>query len=247
MITTDMVNRFPEWFFIIVSILFIIAITVGLWYAVLGAKKFQDTMNRESSIIELKDKVSSLEEELFYHKGLSQQLHTSMLSIQQFLLNYNKMKIKEFEIDSHNHLEVMQRLVDSLASDIKSNTGDRHRCGIWMESEKELTLIIGSSEFPMEYLHVKKLDIDHTIGGKAYRQNRLIHLLDVRKDSDWKENVESTFKYNSMVAIPLSSFGVLTIDAIHPIKKELVCVIQAYARLIEIVFLDFVAEKKTVK
>ncbi|WP_342626548.1 GAF domain-containing protein [Brevibacillus massiliensis] len=128
---------------------------------------------------------------------------------------------------------LFQRLVEALASDVKYRPGERHRCGLWIESGGELILLHASAGFPDHYLRNRRLDIERSIAGKSFRRGQTIVLDNVRENDDWEPNPESSSPYLALICIPIGRWGVLTVDALHPMKEHVKMICELYGCMIE--------------
>lgn len=233
----EWMKRLPDWVFTLSSIIFVILILLIAFTIYNTVKRYSDAIGRE-------DKVSNLHEELANHKDQSriqkeraQQMFSVILHTRSFLSAIFS-ESDSYEKDYHT---ILQKIVEGLASDIKSSGLERHRCGVWLSgkddntSEEYLELFMGSSGFPEHYMHNRRLGINNSIAGRSYRKKESLNIPDVNKDSDW-DKPEKSSKYKALICIPLDKIGVLTIDAQEEMNNETFGVIELYSSLIEAVF-----------
>lgn len=229
---TNLFSRTPGWFFVCASIIILIALAGAAYWIVLSAKKFSDSLGKESTLIELKDKVNQLNREKEYHENVSSKLLTVIENTRLFLnsINENRGQLA-------NYSYVIQRIVETLAYDVKTKSGEKHRCGFWIpdHNNQELRLINGSSGFPDHYIQSRKLGFDESIAGRSFRKLELINCEDVYKDADYSP---SNSGYKSLICVPVNEVGVLTIDGISPFDKSAESIAELYGTMIESVFVE---------
>lgn len=235
MFPKELFIKLPDWFYGIAAVIILVGMAVAIYWVVLGAKKFQTAIGRENRIIELQNELITIKDSLKLHSHLSLQLSTTIANAEAYIRSLNDLRLNttDHEELTFKSINLMQRIVDALSSDVKFQAGDRHRCGLWTENEGQLTLLVGSTEFPNEYIRNRKLDLNWSIAGKCFRKKSIVHLDDVSTDDDWQRSNNSSSPYKSLICIPLSNIGVLTIDAMNPMSTDTVYIGQLYSRIIE--------------
>ncbi|WJQ07672.1 hypothetical protein QT235_03180 [Geobacillus stearothermophilus] len=227
------VEKQPDWFFNVSSlILLAILIIIGGW-AFIGAKRLADSVNKENKLISLQKQVSDQKDMINTYENTASQLATVVQNARLFINSLNELRnTTNPQAEEANFL--IQRIIEALASDIKSNGRERHRCGLWFEDVKSgvLYLAHASAGFPHSYIGNRTLGIHESIAGRAYRKKRTIKIDNVESDSDWSPS-ETPSSYKSLICVPVNSWGVLTIDAKEPMDDNAVLIGELYASIIE--------------
>lgn len=224
-------KRLPDWVFTFSSFIFLallIGISVMVWIAV---KRYADAVGRENQVISLQEKVESYKEIAGKHNNSSAQLQTVLLNARSYINSLNKARAQTINQDYSSFL---QRIVEAIASDVKSQGGERHRCGLWLDApdQGKLKLIHGSAGFPEHYLNNKTLDVNDSIAGRAFRKNQVLKIDNVSEDSDWNAT-DSSNTYNALICIPVGNWGVITIDARKPMDENAQLIGELYGSIIE--------------
>lgn len=233
----EWMDRLPDWVFTLTSLVLLILICMIASTIHKTVKRYSDAIGREDKVSNLHEELAILKDESRIHKENSQQMLSVIIHTKTFFnAIYSKSDVKE-----KDHFAILQRIVEALASDIKSSGLERHRCGFWIienedvPSESYLKLIIGSSGFPDDYINNRCLDINNSIAGRSYRKQESINIPDVKNDSDWEKS-EKTSKYKALICIPINGIGVLTIDAQDEMSDYLFEISQLYGSLMEATF-----------
>lgn len=228
----ELFSHTPNWFFTLSSIIILIGLTIATFFLVLGFWRFSNSLGKESTLINLKDEIYQLKSSLEYYKNFSSKLLTVIENSRLFIHSINDNKLERIDVPFH-----IQRIVESLASDVKTKPGEKHRCGFWMPDDKQQALILmhGSSGFPAHYIGNRKLGYDQSIAGRCFRKKELINCVDVNKDADYKP---SNSNYKSLICVPINDFGVLTVDGISPFDKSVESIAELYGAMIENVLIE---------
>lgn len=236
----DIFSYMPPWFFGVAAFIILLALIVILIWISLGARRFADSMNKENRLIELQANVIEVQAKHKEQQDTSLLLKTAVENSKSYIKSLNDLRamndsqiITNHDQISYNCQQFIQRMLDSLSSDIKSRSGERHRCGLWFELDGGLMLAHGSTGFPEEYINNRRLDIDRSIAGKCFRKKETIKRDDVTKDDDWEESKNPSSNYTALICIPINTWSVLTIDALEPMKNEVVAIGELYAKIIE--------------
>lgn len=240
----ELLGKLPPLFFILASALILLFLAAILGYFLWGAKKFAEGVNKE-------DKIRSLQENYYLERdnakkfeGVNAQFSTSMENIRSYIQAYKEIAMGSDQINTKiSELEnLIQRMIDTLAADVKFNNGEKHRCALWIASDESRTLSLSffSSGFPPKYS--RKLELDRSIAGKSYRLEQTVYVEDVNKSDEWSRNPGSPLNsnsYKSVLAFPLPEIGVLTIDGMKPISFEETRVIgELYASLFDMLVMS---------
>ncbi|NGP46715.1 hypothetical protein G4V62_17840 [Bacillaceae bacterium SIJ1] len=240
----EVLKRSPDWLFQITSVFMIALVALLVWWAGVGARRFAGALGRENRLIALQDELLTLQKRAAEEDANAEQMRICLDHLTTHLKSLQQLRLSEY--DSLEDVEstsqsLLQQLVESLAADIKFTAGDANRCGLWLSNtdERQLVLFIGSHGFPSAYIQTRTLDIDKSVAGLCFRRGEAILDNQVKQHSDWAPNPHSTSKYTAMVAIPMTHWGVLTIDGRHPMKEDTVRIGEAYAQLMNVVLIEY--------
>ena len=236
----ELFAHMPDWFFGSSALIILVLMCLCAWWILLGAKRFSDSLGKEQRLYDLQDKLHKLEFSNEFHKGVSLKLLTVINNSRHFINSVNN-----GNHETNVGLNV-QRIVESLAADVKTNPGEKHRSGFWVvDSDREvLTLLNGSSGFPDHYLGNRELGLNQSIAGRCFRKNELINCKDVTVDEDYES---SNSDYRSLICVPVDNFGVLTIDGKKPFDKNVESIAELYATIIELALKEYALEMMGVR
>lgn len=237
-------NLYP-WFYHAAGIVLLLALVVFFWFTFYGVNKFtksvSSVLNRDERIKETQDKLDHYREENEKNQLIATQLSTLLMNITPYIDILNKMRtIDDFDQKMSETFSLTQRILDSLASDIKSRAGGMHRCGLWIAEDPYLKLYFCSAGFPKHYVGWMTLHFHNSVAGKSYIKKQTIVLDDVSTDRDWSIHADSKSGYKSLICIPIF-MGVLTIDGLEPMRDKSVLIGEAYAALISGVTQEYFA------
>ncbi|MGW8428834.1 GAF domain-containing protein [Peribacillus simplex] len=224
-----LLDKQPVWFFQASSVvLLIILIIVAIW-VFKGAKRYSDGIDKENRLVGLLDERNILQQEKDTHKAITDQLSVVLENGTNFVKALN-----EYNSTSTSVNIFIQSIIESMATDIKTVVGERHRCGFWNPDENEefLKLGYGSSSFPPGYAHQRQLSINHSIAGRCYRKREILFINDVTQDPDWTIS-DNPSSYTSLICVPVSNWGVITIDAKQNMNDNTVLIGKFYSSIIE--------------
>ncbi|MFJ6207318.1 hypothetical protein [Lysinibacillus sp. NPDC092081] len=233
----EWMKRLPDWVFTVSSIIFVILILLIAITIYRTVKRYSDAIGREDKVSNLHEELAKLKDESRIQKENAQQLYSVIIHTRTFL----KAIFSGTDPNEKDYYQILQRIVEGLVSDIKASGLERHRCALWISdtdeqtSEEYLELFIGSSGFPDEYLHKRRLGLNNSIAGRSYRKKESLNIPDVNKDSDW-DKPEKSSKYKALICIPFNEIGVLTVDAQEEMNNEIFGIAELYSTIIEIVF-----------
>ncbi|MFG6493835.1 hypothetical protein P8610_00615 [Fictibacillus sp. UD] len=230
---TEILKEMPDWFYPLAAIIILMCLGFVAWWIFIGAKRYSDALVRENRVITLQDEIAKEKEKSKISLGLSSQLKVCLENVQAHIYSLNEFRSNTDEeiIKSTHHF--VERVIDSLVSDVKFDPGERHRCALWFEEEGELFILCGSSGFSQSYIENRRLDTNRSVAGKCFRKKEIIKRDNVLDDEDWEKNPNSTSKYSALICIPTGAWGVLTIDALSPMREEVIIIGQLYGKIIE--------------
>ncbi|WP_336737362.1 hypothetical protein [Bacillus altitudinis] len=229
-IISAFLDKSPPWFFIISSFILIAILLIIGCFVYIAVKRFADNANKENKVIKLLEERETLKNENLHHKLFTEQLTVAITNAKTFvdLLVY----IQKKRSDSDDAvLDAINKILEGLTAVIKTDIGEMHRCGFWIIDDTVLRLLCGSSGFPLNYPGNRVLDINNSIAGRCFRKLESINIADVTKDVDWKES-DSSNTYNSLICIPISDWGVVTIDAKRKLSDNTLQIGQLYCSII---------------
>src|SRR5690625_3728684 len=220
-------TRMPGWFFGTISIIVIIGFIVATYWLVLGTRNFSKSMKKEKLLYDLQEKVHILESKNEYNENVALKLLTVIDNSRIFINSIEDIGFNGQNINMH-----IQRVVEGLAADVKTRTGEKHRCGFWLtaNNEQDLKLICGSSGFPNHYIGNRILSINNSIAGRCFRKKTIINCEDVNDDHDYDA---SDSNYISLICVPVGNIGVLTIDGQDTFDKVAESVAELYVSILE--------------
>lgn len=233
------IEKIPSWVFSVIGIGI-----VGLFFYVSyllskGARKISSVLDKENNIKEMQEQIRELENENEYLKGISSQFSTAVENLTTHIKTFDAIRVlSDTPSEARYKLSnLLGRMTDSLAADVKFTPGEKHRCGFWLydNENRKLVLSHASSGFPSNYINSRSLDVDVSIAGRAYRLRKTVYEPNVEDSMEWSRNPDSLSRYKSIVSIPVVPFGVLTIDAMNPMIKDSIEIGEAYAALFVIV------------
>ncbi|MGZ9584706.1 GAF domain-containing protein [Paenibacillus marinisediminis] len=236
-IIKGMLDKLPPWSYQ----MFAIVICAGLIFYFVRTlyinKKFSDMvtdiMKRDDRMQTYQDKVDKLQVSRQESEHSSQQMLSALRNLRTFMDTLNDLRQTD---DCYVVLTetgfLMQRMLDMLAIDMKLKPGGHHRCGIWLHGESMLTMRFASAGFPKHYVGERTLHVDRSVAGRSYRKQAIVHSPEVRRDEDWELNPDSKSPYQTLLCMPLSDYGVLTIDGLEPFPEAGRAIGEMYAAFV---------------
>ncbi|MES1040619.1 GAF domain-containing protein [Peribacillus simplex] len=231
-------KRLPDWAFVASSGIFLILLGIITYFVALGVKRFSDAAGQENRLVNLQEEHIKLVTENSKFISSTAQLQTVLINSRSFVNSLNKL-MSDTDPD-FSHFYLIQRIIEGIASDVKANGGERHRCGFWLEDQDKGVLYLsnGSAGFPESYIENRHLDINNSIAGRCFRKKQTINLPDVTLDTDWSPT-DSSGSYKALICIPVGSWGVITIDAKEPMEENAKLIGDFYAEILEGIFNDY--------
>lgn len=231
-------KRLPDWAFVASSVIFLILLGIITYFISLATKKYADAVGQENRIITLQEENKNIFLENQVYSSSTAQLQTVLMNSRTFVNSLNRLSTTE----NPPYDSLIQRVIEGLASDVKANGGERHRCGFWIELQDKgvLSLLNGSAGFSESYIDKRTLDINNSIAGRCFRKKQSINLPDVTIDTDWS-SADSSGSYKALICIPVGLWGVITIDAKKPMEENALLIGEFYSSIIEGIFDDFMS------
>ncbi|MFP7273735.1 GAF domain-containing protein [Bacillus paralicheniformis] len=230
-IVSAFLDKSPPWFFIISSIILIVILIIIGVFVYIAVKRFADNANKENKVIKLLEERETLKNENLHNKLLTEQLTVAISNAKTFVDLLVLIQKNRSGSTGDDVLHAINKILEGLTAVIKTDIGEMHRCGFWINDDTGLRLLCGSSGFPLDYPGNRVLDINHSIAGRCFRKSESINIVDVTKDADWKES-DSSNTYSSLICIPISEWGVVTIDAKREMSDNTLQIGQLYCSII---------------
>ncbi|RKD21111.1 hypothetical protein BEP19_15670 [Ammoniphilus oxalaticus] len=239
----ELFARMPDWLLNTAALVIIAAVIIMLFWFILAARKFSETMGNENRVIQLQDDLIIERKQSQINEDISSQAVTTLQNMKNYISALNDIRFsftyEDPNIYTYKVTSLIQRLIDGLAADVKLSPGERHRCGVWLENNGILKLRYASSGFPENYIGVRELSIEHSLAGKSFRRKQTVKYTDVTEEEDWEKNPASSSDYTALICIPMAGWGVLTIDALKPMRDEVSIIGELYGALIESAVIEF--------
>lgn len=226
----------PPWFGDALGVILCVFLFLALWdIRKKTLRAYENLSTREERLSKVYEDLINEREKYTYATNLSKQYKTTLENIIDFMKDLNDLRnyVDSAEVISKAE-HIIQRAVESLASDVKQLAGERHRCGFWVyiAETNTLNLITASSGFPPNYIG-KKLNKDKSIAGRAFRTGEIENVSNVHEDPEWEPNPQSNSPYTALICIPIADIGVLTIDALNPMSRDHELIGEVYCKVIE--------------
>lgn len=203
----------------------ILALLVFFWFTFYGVHKFtrsiSSIISHDEQLQQLYEQINELRADNESNKRMADYSSRVIYDIKPFIDSLTEIRQnsspKDRVIESS---QLIQRILDSLTTDIYFKSGEHHRCCIWGTENQYLRPLVVSSGFPGNYASFRVLDRNNSIAGRAFRTKRTQNIPDVTQDKEWARNEESRSKYKSLICIPIGEVGVLSIDGVEPMGTE---------------------------
>ncbi|WP_225445415.1 GAF domain-containing protein [Paenibacillus arenosi] len=231
-----LLDKLPPWGYH----LFAVVLAVGLLFYFVRTmyinKKFSemitDVLKRDERLQGYQEKMEQVQTDKLHSEQAAQQTISALRNMKPFLETLNDLRSTQ---DAYNVLTdtsfLMQRMLDMIAIDMKRKPGGHHRCGIWLYADQKLTLRFASAGFPKHYVGERQLHVDRSVAGRSYRKQSIIQCADVTRDEDWERNTDSKSPYQTLLCLPLGSYGVMTVDGIEPFSEASRLIGELYAEI----------------
>lgn len=233
-----LMDKLPSWFYIIAAVIILIALAWFFYITLVSAKKIKDMIStllkHDDHTKELQGSVDKLRDELKDKNKSAEQMSTALFNIKPLIETLNNIRsLDNPEQRMSEAQNLIQRALDSLAADIKTESGGKHRCGLWITNNQSLRLVFASAYFPKNYKGSRELHLDRSLAGKCFRRQQTIKWDDVTTDSDWTPNPDTRSVYKSLICIPSGNWGVLTVDGINKMSEESLYIAETYGSVID--------------
>jgi putative methionine-R-sulfoxide reductase with GAF domain len=237
-----LLERLPSWFFVVASLLVLGGIGFSVAWLATGARRFWEAMTLQQRTVSLTEKLSKEQEQNRILNSKAEQLTRSLENVANLLRTVAGLDSLSGRPLITAAADLVQRAVDFTAVDVKHRPGERHRCGLWIEQDGELILRWASVGFPAGHVDSRKLKVDKSLAGVAFRRQKTVRWDNVFSEPDWADNPNSTNAHKALVCVPVfldldsNPMGILTIDGLHPMTDEAILIGEAYGRVVELAF-----------
>ncbi|MEE3951667.1 GAF domain-containing protein [Peribacillus frigoritolerans] len=222
-----LLDKQPNWFFQASSIVLIaILIIVGIW-VFKATKRYAESVDKENRLVTLLSERNDFLNEKESLLAITNQLNVVLENGTSFIKDLN-----HYQPPDSVHIHI-QTIIESMATDIKTVIGEKHRCGFWLADDDNsiLKFVNGSASFS-GFAKQRLLKINHSIAGRCYRKNSSLHINDVSLDPDWSIS-DNPGSFTSLICVPVLNWGVITIDAKQKMTDNTVLIGEFYASIIE--------------
>lgn len=216
----------------------ILGMMAFIWYTYFGvhrvSKAFSAILKHDDNIQTLWKQIDELKSVNEFNKTVAEYVSRAIYEIKPFIDALNDLRLNSGPRERLTGSSILiQRLVDSLTTDIKMKSGEHHRCCIWGADGPDLRPLVTSSGFPNNYNVSRELHRDNSIAGRAFRTKQTQNIPDVTLDREWSRNPDSRSTYKSLICIPIGDVAVLTIDGNEPMRIECQHIGELFAAVIE--------------
>lgn len=213
-----------------------------LWFTAAGAKQLSSVLSRENRVISLQAELNDERKANAKNGAAARQFGTAVANAKLHISALNVLVANGPTVIADQAPKLAQRIIDSLAADLKHTPGELHRCALWLRNEETDLLypVYVSAGFPHGYIESKRtLKCWYSLAGKAVRLRQTVKVDNVHDNDEWEENPNSNSPYNALICVPLSNgkdiWGVVTMDALAPFTSNDVLIGELYAVVLEAV------------
>lgn len=210
------------------------------------SEDFRNVISREDRLLKVTEQLDNEKTTRGQYENMAFQLQTAidrlchcMEEVQAF-----RSKLRSQEVDGLGDVasefrQLATRILENLATALKTRTEDNHRCGLWFVVSDGLLMVAATSGFPASYLYTRKLGLNDSVAGRAFRKKTEEVVQDIDQDPDYTRNPESKHNYKSLLCFPIAPYGVVTIDAKRPFDEAQISIARLYVRLISSLVVEF--------
>lgn len=240
----EIIKKLPEWSFHAVGVIICAALVAFIVKSIFFQRNYNSAINsvidKNTELNDMRNTNDAIKNDLSNSKTKTALLESWIKNIIPFTNNLNNIRLLENPIEILNESsEALQKMIDTLAADIKTSPGEQHRCAIWSKNDANLLLIVASLGFPRDYAGRRILELNRSTAGRCFRKKELINCSDVKSDEDWVQLPNARSKYSSLICIPIGTWGVLTIDGMKPLDENYVLIGELYASIIDGFMLEY--------
>ncbi|MBB6449463.1 putative methionine-R-sulfoxide reductase with GAF domain [Geomicrobium halophilum] len=227
----------PNWVFFITGLIIIIGVITIFILIGRAAIKYTEKIDKELGFQKIQQDLHETKYQAAIHQDISLQTINALSNAERFLEQLQHARIDSVQVEDNleTYENLMIRVVNALSSDIKFHPGEQHRCAVWIEESDQLVYFTGSNSFDGRH-EARVLSLNETIPGRCFRKKETQLVQDVSTDVDGSPHNGS---YGAILCIPLSEWGVLTVDAHRSFKEEVTHICHLYARFVDLAFFEY--------
>ncbi|SDI64769.1 hypothetical protein [Natribacillus halophilus] len=227
----------PEWVYFITGLIIVIGLVTIFILIGRAAMKYTEKIDKELGFQKIQRELHDTKYQAAIHQDISLQTIHALRNAERFLEQLQQ--ARRFSVQAEENLQtyenLMIRVVHALSSDIKFQPGEQHRSAVWIEEAEQLVYFTGSNAFDDRDGN-QILPMNDTIAGRCFRKKETQLVPDVSADVDGSPSQNG---YGALLCIPLSEWGVLTVDAHHAFQEEVLYICRLYARVIDLAFFEY--------
>ncbi|QQK80679.1 GAF domain-containing protein [Salicibibacter cibi] len=231
-------NQQPEWVYYITGIIIVLGLITTFILIGRAAMKYTEKIDKELGFQKIQQELYDTKYQAAIHKDISLQSIHALRNAERFLKQLQQ--ARRFSVQSEENLQTYEnliiRIVHALSSDIKFQPGEQHRSSVWIEESGQLVYFTGSNAFD-DRDENQILPMNETIAGRCFRKKEIQLVPDVSDDVDGMPKHHNG--YGAILCLPLSEWGVLTVDAHRAFQEEMMYICRLYARVIDLAFFEY--------
>ncbi|NQN49334.1 hypothetical protein HPA16_03070 [Streptococcus suis] len=223
---TEIFKILPDWARIIIAVVTLIAILIVFAMIIYTIWKYANAVDKESKVFDLSKQNQELLEENRKIKYFNNFLETYFELLEEILPTLEVQVESIFDVwddeisqedkrvrvnEVHNIFNnSIQRYIDVMTSEFTST--NKCRISVWYcpsEEENILKILARSSTFLRT--SSRKLNIDNSIAGRAFRKGKKQFSKSLDVDPDWEKYLQDS-RYQSISAFPIDGNRVVSID-----------------------------------
>lgn len=207
----ELLNRFPDYVYSVLGIVFIGFVIVSLWYFVKTARGISNSASREDRIWKVTDENKKLKNENKINEQINNQLSKALKNVRELNAEYSQLETSDddfFEKQS----ELARKTLNALSINLQTGLSYSYRTAFWIVEDTNFTFMLGSTGFPETHKGNRKLSME-SIAGRAYKKGEAQVVKDVLQDDNWENSPNGRHSYKSLVCFPIPYVGVVTVDS----------------------------------
>ncbi|QDI90667.1 GAF domain-containing protein [Salicibibacter halophilus] len=231
-------NHQPDWVYFLTGIIIVFGLITTFILIGRAAMKYTEKIDKELGFQKIQQELHDTKYQAAIHKDIALQTIHALRNAERFLEQLQQ--ARRFTVQAEENLQTYEnliiRIVHALSSDIKFQPGEQHRSAVWIEESGQLVYFTGSNAFDDRDGN-QILPMNETIAGRSFRKKEIQLVPDVSADVDGMP--KSHNGYGAILCIPLSEWGVLTVDAHRAFQNEVMYICRIYARVIDLAFFEY--------
>ncbi|WP_138859465.1 GAF domain-containing protein [Exiguobacterium mexicanum] len=234
------------------------AVTLFILYVLFqvggAVRRFSKNMDKEDRGIELSKQNTELTRQVADINNEQSHFYSAVQSLNSYISNFNS--LLNYHTTNRGHFlpeHAEQSLADlHQASSItllsihnEISTSNKSRVSYWVYNDEtgQLDSIMRSTNFTSNASRdtSRTLDINLSIAGRAFRKKEMQFVSNLNIDPDWS-TFSTNQKYESILAVPVADFGVVTIDFSTPPNEIVIELCGLYVKSFEFQIIMYVDE-----